>query len=341
MPDAPQTPPTSYGFVRLILARPFIDEVERRGIKTERVIQSLGLAPEDLNDPERFVHAQTVYGLFNALADAAGDPQLGYHVGSRLDFAKWPPFQRAVNSSRTVGEFLTAFIEAVPSEANSVRHELTITSQGACYRIHRLIETGASPQHTEAFGVSHFVRLFQSISGKQWKPDDVMIRTQFTAALPTRVQGVKVERKGEGGLEIHFPTSWLYAAIELSSVLSAAHGRAQKGLGRDVSLISVFQAAARTMLHDLGAGVDDIAKAVGVDSADLKTALHNEGTTAAKEFRRLRLETAKARLGSSNSSISELAGDLGYSDPAHFTRFFRTQTGHSPRTYRKTQLGRK
>ncbi len=326
----------SYGFVRLVLVRPFVEELKSRGIAYASTLEMLGLNADAVSDPTRYVHAETIYGVFNALAAAANDRHLGYHVGSKLDFATWPPFASAVRSARTVGEFMTEFISAVPSEANSVRHEMTVGSDGACYRIHRLIETKASPQHTEAFGVAVFIRLFQAITGNAWDPERVLIRTSYQAALPRRVQGIRVKSKSEGGLELHFPTKWLYEPIQLHSMFSHQHSSSTQ-LEQDVSLLNVFRSSAKTMLDDLNVGLTEIADAMSVTSAALEAALKSEGTSAAKELRRLRIEVAKSRLKSGPEKISSIAAGLGYSDPAHFSRFFRSQTGQSPREYRKAE----
>ena len=211
----------NYGFVRLVVAKPFLDELKRRGISFESSIASLGLSASDFEDPTRYVHAETIYTLFNTLAATAQDPHLGYHVGSRLDFAEWPPFKTAVRKANTVGEFMTEFISTVPSEANSVKHELSVTSEGACYRVVRLIKTEASPRHTEAFGVALFIRLFQAIAGSTWKPEQVSIKSAYSDALPKLVQDARVSRKLEGGLELCFPTEWLYKPIQLNSVFKA------------------------------------------------------------------------------------------------------------------------
>ena len=323
-----------YGFVRLILVKPFIEELKRRGVRFEPTIQALGLDADDINDPTRYVYAETIYQMFDALALAAKDPHLGYQVGSKLDFAEWPPFKTAVGNAKTVGEFLTAFIGAVPSEANSVRHELTVTCEGACYRIIRLIKTQASPQHTEAFGVAVFIRLFQAITGKTWRPEQVLIKSAYCEALPNRVQDVQVSRKMEGGLELLFPTDWLHEPIQLNAALST-QSSARTQFADDVSLLAVFRASACTMLHDLKAGLNEVASAMGVASDLLETALKSEGTTAVKEIRRLRIEAAQTRLIETQDKVSVVAADLGYSDPAHFTRFFHNQTGLSPREYRR------
>jgi len=46
------------------------------------------------------------------------------------------------------------------------------------------------------------------------------------------------------------------------------------------------------------------------------------------------IDTAKSLLWSTENSISEIAYDLGFEHPAHFTKLFKNKTGYSPKAYR-------
>ncbi len=49
------------------------------------------------------------------------------------------------------------------------------------------------------------------------------------------------------------------------------------------------------------------------------------------------LSTAKQKLKHTDASISEIAYDLGYSDPSYFSRYFLKHTGQNPTQYRSGQ----
>lgn len=46
------------------------------------------------------------------------------------------------------------------------------------------------------------------------------------------------------------------------------------------------------------------------------------------------IDKAKHMLWSTNYSIGEIAFDLGFEHPSHFTKLFKNKTGHSPKAYR-------
>jgi AraC family transcriptional activator of pobA len=63
------------------------------------------------------------------------------------------------------------------------------------------------------------------------------------------------------------------------------------------------------------------------------------GVTAGHLIRERVLTEAKRQLVFTNQAIHEIAYDLSFSDPSHFTRFFRKQTGMTPQAFREGRGG--
>jgi AraC family transcriptional regulator, transcriptional activator of pobA len=63
------------------------------------------------------------------------------------------------------------------------------------------------------------------------------------------------------------------------------------------------------------------------------------GVTAGHLIRQRVLTEAKRQLVFTTQSIHEVAYDLAFSDPSHFTRFFRKQTGMTPQAFRAGRGG--
>ena len=84
--------------------------------------------------------------------------------------------------------------------------------------------------------------------------------------------------------------------------------------------------------------LQELADSAGVHPVHLAREFHRcYGSTVGKYVRKLRIEAACERLACSNSSLAEIALNMGFADQAHFSRTFRMVTGVSPRRYRLQQ----
>jgi AraC family transcriptional regulator len=101
----------------------------------------------------------------------------------------------------------------------------------------------------------------------------------------------------------------------------------------------VWLAEVREMIHADPAArrsLSDLAGAVGVHPVTLARAFRKAfGCSVGEYVRRLRIERAAAQLGSSETSLAEIALAAGFSDQSHFSNVFRRQTGMSPSHFRR------
>jgi AraC-like DNA-binding protein len=81
---------------------------------------------------------------------------------------------------------------------------------------------------------------------------------------------------------------------------------------------------------------DDIGRAIGVSRRALYRLFRQIGHTPMSYVRQQRLREAARRLRNAKTqdlTITRIAYDLGFADPAHFSRLFRGQYGMSPRQW--------
>jgi AraC-like DNA-binding protein len=79
-----------------------------------------------------------------------------------------------------------------------------------------------------------------------------------------------------------------------------------------------------------------MAKAVGVSEDYLgRIFLQELGLSPMEYLNRYRIKEAKVLLSHTCASVTDVANQVGFDDPAYFSRAFRKQVGVSPRAYRK------
>lgn len=87
--------------------------------------------------------------------------------------------------------------------------------------------------------------------------------------------------------------------------------------------------------------VGSYARALGMTTSGLNAACKRaSGTTAGQAIRHRVLVEAKRQLTYTRMSVTEIAYDLGFSEPAYFTRAFRKATGEAPSQYRASRMQR-
>lgn len=83
------------------------------------------------------------------------------------------------------------------------------------------------------------------------------------------------------------------------------------------------------------------AGSLGMSASGLNAACKRaSGSTAAQVIRQRVIAEAKRQLTYTTMSVSEIAYDLGFSEPAYFTRVFRRITGEAPSLYRARRTQR-
>ncbi|MVO17599.1 helix-turn-helix domain-containing protein [Rhodobacteraceae bacterium CY05] len=325
-------PTSQEGFIRLILVKPFLDYLEEKRVNPLPAIQALGINPAHIDGPQMSVHGEIIYGLLNTMAELSKDPYLGCHAGERMQFADWPPYRTAAQKSGTLGEFLTRFILEVPQQSSSVSHTLQVTNSEASYKIKRFFEPNNSPGQAEGFAASHYIRLFQLVTGDLWVSEQVRIETRFPECLPPAYSGVRVVPQSNDGLVVRFPAEWLVSKLNLRSFENSSPTAQPEA--STISVIAALRSVARSLMASSDLDTDTLAQALGLDSGRLTNVLRTRKTTVASEIRKLRVDMAIEALEDSTQTIGDIGVSLGYPNQSHFTRFFRSQTGQTPSEYR-------
>lgn len=97
-------------------------------------------------------------------------------------------------------------------------------------------------------------------------------------------------------------------------------------------------ALVKAHINDEYYGIEQLCKDLAVSRPQLHRALKEfTGFSASHFIRNIRLKKAETLLLSSSLSISEIAYEVGFSDPRYFSRVFSSIYRRSPRDFRNRQ----
>lgn len=176
------------------------------------------------------------------------------------------------------------------------------------------------------------IRLF---AGKHWQPHEIGLVTE--------------ETPGKTVLGYFSNTRFLLGQVDCFITVSNRMLERQPRLdeGNLLSLhrysrikapsdfIGAFKLALRSYLRDGAPSVELAAAIAGLSLRTLQRRLAKENLSYRQLLVETRYEAAEDLLATSTYPISEIASSLGYTNPTHFCRAFRSIAGVSPRGYRQ------
>jgi AraC-like DNA-binding protein len=323
---------SSHPLIRLSLIKPFIVFLKKLGISPDKPLKRLSLTYEMSENPDVFVHSEVFYGLLNELADAAKDPFLGLHVAEEMGLDDWPVLAASLETSRTVGEFLLQFVQNVPKHYTSAEHSLLAGADRAQYRSTRVRQPVTSAAQLDGFAAGLYLRVFSAAS-TVWKPDEITLLTSYPEAIPRSYRAATIKVHSEAAFVIEFPTEVLYAdlSFEISKAVSSPAAPTKP------TLVSAIRAVTTPLLTQEGDLHQAVAKALGLSVERMKKTLANESTSLSREIKAIKCEVVCESLTNSDTPIADIGASIGYSDPANFARFFKSQLGLTPKQFRKNR----
>ena len=202
------------------------------------------------------------------------------------------------------------------------------------------------PEHpafptVEQFMLTLMVRLVRHAAVSVWCPRVVNFRAATVPAKAIRrLVGEADVRCGQATTSIFFPSrQWIdrgEPALKKSPAAWHQHREALEKRRERGDLAGSLRMALRSYLPDGSADINLAAKLAGTSVRTLQRRLTEQGLKFSDLVEDLRQQTAISLLADPNLRVSEVGRELGYRDPAIFTRAFRRWTGQTPRQFRSS-----
>jgi len=321
--------------VRVWSLLPFVQFLDGIGAPVGRWLEQSRIPVEFLGSPERCIPLEFALDFVERAAREEGAETIAIDVGRRMTAEELGGWTSLLDCVTLLDRIRTSARE-LSIENTGVRMWLEVRGESAtlCYGV--VDGLGPGVRHLEDFTLMLILEGLGRAAENEWKPDTIRIPSQRSERFrrDELFQDVRIEY-GSPHLEVVFPRAMLSRPLRpwQPSANAPVEGSLRQGRPpRD--LVGSLEKAVATIVHLGPPSIVDVAQLTNSSVRTLQRHLSDEGVSLSTIVDRARFQLADLYLRDSAVKITDVAYQLGYSNPPAFTRAFRRWTGIAPHAYR-------
>jgi AraC-like DNA-binding protein len=302
----------------------------------------------DPDAAELAVDAGSLKNLFEAVADATGEPFVGLRLlepDALPTLRGYSPVELAVRAAPTAVDALGSLARYAPLIHPHVTAERVDRGEELSWVCTARARVGGVGVHADHYCLGFVLAQCRAVAGDDLAPT----RVTFQHARPRDVAplhrffGTRALTFGAESSSLSFSRARMEtrAAAHDPRLLSTATALAEGVLARHAPATraaSMLQERLPLLLPDR-ATLDIVARELAMSSRTLQRRLDEEGTTFLEVLDGVREARARQELRQRDTPLVEIAERLGFSDLATFSRAFKRWTGEPPGLFRRNRAG--
>ncbi len=302
-----------------------------------RVFSRSDLSPCLRYDKNHFIPQASLKSFVAEGSRELGERDLGLIAAPELSILDYGLWGNYVLSAPTLGDSMNRARSALCY--HSTFDSLRFVPQGQDIRfIYRFAESFGRTYENVAFvAVAVMLSLVRAYIGQSWHPGWIELNIQKRRGCSALEQAFQSQvRLGADAVAFPVPAHCLKfrrqinrGSPSLADVHRDRRGRSPRGL------VEVVQSITRVQILDQQPDLDSTARQLGFGPRTLQRQLERRGITFRELAQSVKLLRAKELLQEPDLTIAHISAELFYSTPANFARAFRSNTGMSPRQYRR------
>lgn len=323
--------------VRAVTLTSYLEVASFVGLDPFEMLRRVKIPPEMLADPENRIPAQSVCNLLEDSARESSCATFGLAMAQCRTFASLGPVSLLLEHLGSANEVVSALTE-YRRHLNDILILALDRSEGEEVVRVELTAEFATPQTADlAIGVAYVA--LRGASHFRWQPLEIHFSHSppEDRALYERFFGIPVEFGAEFNGFICSGNS-MQANWPWSNQTMAAHAKrllALVPLARETAPIS--ESVTRIISLSLPSGrasLSHVATQFGKSPRSLQRCLAQEGRQFAELLNEVRRALVVQQLSSNSRSITSIAAMLGFFTSSSFSRWFASEFGVAPRTWR-------
>ena len=338
-------PVQSYTYIplhRVATALPFMDYLHQYGAPLERELQRARLPVLAMDDPDSFIPSRNYWNFIANVANREGIKDLGFLVGLHSGAnAADPGLAKQLARLPSLHQALERFCKIATTEISQVALWLEPADRHT-HRLHYRTSFGREHPayvHFQWYGLMATMAAIRLFAGKRWHPRQIGLGT-------TTKPGQNIRQYFP---HARFHTGQEHCFIGLGNRLLGKPPQPDEDLFQSSprykkikpprDFIGTLKLALRSYLRDGAPDLELAADIANLSTRTLQRRLADAELTYRDLLAEIRYETAIDLMRNTDSTITDIATLLGYSDPSHFARAFRRMAGVSPRKYLQQHQG--
>ena len=321
---------------------PYVQWLRTAGAPVERGLRQAKL-PTLIDDrPDAYLPLAPSIAFLEKMGRSQGIDELGLRAAQQLNMADLSdPLVASVLQSPTLRVALEHFAKLAYLEDSSLR--LWISSEKSIAKLCWVSAFPFNPQglrYDDWSNVLTLLSIARAFLGATWQPNEMAFRSNVPLAR------FAFEQYQNTHFLIGQRTAWISLPRSFLSLSPRASGDApgvprtsspEHSLHGDAPLLD-FPGSLRRVLTPYLPGdrpsIKFAAELAGTSVRTLQRRLQQFGMSFSDVLDQARFEVASTLLRERDTKVIDIAYEVGYEDPAHFTRAFRRLANITPRQYR-------
>lgn len=340
MPGAREdTLPGSVPQVRAVTLTSYVEVAMSLGVDPYELLRDTKIPPEDLTDPEARFAASNAVRLVEETARRSGCQCLGLLLAEPRDFASLGFVSLLLQHRGTMRDVMLSLVEHQKMLNDVVDMALDDSGEIAIFRADILF--GLATRETLELAVGVPFRALQDLSGGRWHPERIHFRHSAPDDLSVHRRFFRAPIEFNSDFDgIVCSSASLELPIRSADAQMARHAEQFLDMVSKRRNASSLSEQVRRVVHaHLSRGtatMEQVSSKLGLHSRALQRLLDQEGTTFADVLNGVRRQLAARYLADSNRSVLEVGIALGYSTASSFSRWFTSEFGQPPASWRRT-----
>ncbi|MEJ0051215.1 MAG: AraC family transcriptional regulator ligand-binding domain-containing protein [Methylovirgula sp.] len=313
---------------------PIADVIEAAGGSLARVFHRSELPLELVTQPDRLILLSDQFRLVENAAREIGDDAFAARLSIAGGIAGLGPYGRLLLSFDSLGAAITKGYAKFASLLQAATEMDLVVREGLArwtYQITAPVTIGR--QRNEILAIGYMLNILRHFAGARWTPEAIFV--------PGILQGRgEIEKIFGGDVMRGERTTVVFPAdlLDLPNPSLRPWRETYDEIPNDREFVGVAEHMIRLGILEQSPGIDHVATRLGLSRRTFQRRLATHGVTFERLAEGVVFAQARAKLDAKQQAITDIALELGYSDPAHFSRAFRRWTGETPRHWRARQL---